>query len=71
MAGEAEDEEYDAVLEDAFEDEDGTETESDLLSAVVTPARGLALRRAIEARREEREMDAALNYLELDFEDEE
>ena len=73
MASEAEDEAYDAVMDEAFEDEGGNEDdgEGEILSAVVAPSRLLAVRRAIEARREAREMDAALNYLELDFEDEE
>lgn len=71
MASEADDEAYDAVMEEAFEDEGGNDDEGEILSAVVAPSRLLAVRRAIEARREAREMDAALNYLELDFEDEE
>ena len=68
MASEDEDD-FDEVMEDEYEDE--SEEDAGSLSAVVTPSRQLALRRAFEARREAREMDAALNYLELDFEDEE
>ena len=34
-----------------------------------TSRRQVALRRSFEARREAREMDAALNYLELDADD--
>ena len=34
-----------------------------------TSLRQLALRRSFEARREAREMDAALNYLELDVDE--
>ena len=71
MASDTDDEEYEAVLDDAYDDEDVEGDEGGALSAVVSPSRLLAVRRAIEARREAREMDAALNYLELDFEDEE
>lgn len=71
MASDTEDDDYEAVMDDAYEDEDVGAEESTTLSAVVSPSRLLAVRRAIEARREAREMDAALNYLELDFEDEE
>lgn len=71
MASDTEDDEYEAVMDEAFEDEEVSGDASDVLAAVVSPSRLLAVRRAIEARREAREMDAALNYLELDFEDEE
>lgn len=71
MASDTEDDDYEAVMDEAYEDEVVGEDEGETLSAVVSPSRLLAVRRAIEARREAREMDAALNYLELDFEDEE
>lgn len=71
MASDTEDEDFDAVMDDAFDDDVVEGDEGESLSAVITPTRLLAVRRAIEARREAREMDAALNYLELDFEDEE
>ena len=69
MASDTEQDDFDAVMDDAYDD-DGVD-DGEELSAVVSPSRLLAVRRAIEARREAREMDAALNYLELDFEDEE
>ena len=69
--------EYSEIMDEAFEDDAVEEDESvakvdgSILSTIVSPARLLAMRRAIEARKEARDMDVALNYLELDFEDEE
>ncbi|MEE4299216.1 MAG: hypothetical protein V2J24_07230 [Pseudomonadales bacterium] len=71
MASDTDDDEFDAVIDDGFDDEGVDNDDAESISAVVAPSRLLAVRRAIEARREAREMDAALNYLELDFEDEE
>ena len=71
MASDTEDDDYEAVMDESYEDESPVAAESETPSAVGEPSRRLAVRRAIEARREAREMDAALNYLELDFEDEE
>ena len=70
MTDDSEDDAYDAVDEDEF---DGPESEDDvsIASILSTPASSLAARRAIDARREAREMQAELNYLELEIEDEE
>ena len=68
MASEDEDD-FDEVMEEEYEDE--SEEDAASFSVIVSPSRQLALRRTFETRREAREMDAALNYLELDFEDEE
>ena len=70
MTDDSEDDAYDAVDDDEF---DGAETEDDtsIASILSTPASSLAARRAIEARREAREMQAELDYLELEIEDEE
>ena len=67
MASEFEDD-FDEVTEDEFEDD--REERAVQFAGLDTPSRQLALRRAVEARREAQEMDAALNYLELDVEDE-
>ena len=67
MASEFEDD-FDEVTEDEFEDD--REERAVQFAGLDTPSRQLALRRAFEARRETQEMDAALNYLELDVEDE-
>jgi hypothetical protein len=58
------------MLEDEYDPAD-EEEEGDAPSAVMTPTRSLAVRRAIEARMEQRRMAAALDYLEYDIEDEE
>lgn len=71
MATASDDDDFDAIVDDDIDVIGADEEEGDALSAVVTPSRLLAVRRAIEARREQQEMDAALDYLELDFEDEE
>ena len=70
MTDDSEDDAYDAVDDDEF---DGAESEDDtsIASILSTPASSLAARRAIEARREAREMQAELDYLELEIEDEE
>ena len=70
MTDDSEDDAYDAVDDDEF---DGVESEDDasIASILSTPAGSLAARRAIEARREAREMQAELDYLELEIEDEE
>jgi hypothetical protein len=72
MADEDEDDDgFDTMISDDFDEDGGEEDDGDTLSAVVTPSRMLAVRRAIESRMEARQMNADLNYLELDFEDEE
>lgn len=72
MADETDEEEddFDTMIDDEFDELAADEEEGDV-SAVMTPSKLLAVRRAIEARMERKQMDAALNYLELDFEDEE
>lgn len=70
MATASDDDDFDAIVDD-MDVIGADEEEGEALSAVVPPSRLLAVRRAIEARREQREMNAALDYLELDFEDEE
>ncbi len=52
------------VLEDDIEDED-----DGALTPPPRPTGSLALRRAIELRMEQRQMEADLNYLEYDFDD--
>lgn len=69
MADESE-EEFD-MLDDEYEAVATEEEEGDTLSALLAPSRSLAVRRAIEARMEQKQMAAALDYLELDIEDEE
>jgi|AntDeeMinimDraft_5_1070356.scaffolds.fasta_scaffold28389_1 hypothetical protein len=71
MATASDDDDFDAIVDDETDVIGADEEEGDTLSAVVTPSRLLAVRRAIEARREQQEMHAALDYLELDFDDEE
>ena len=65
------DDDFDAMLEDDLDEatDVGDEDESymDRLSA---PARQLAIRRALEERSEARAMNASLDYLDLDFDDE-
>ncbi|MEE4361125.1 MAG: hypothetical protein V2I63_06325 [Pseudomonadales bacterium] len=80
MALDTDDDDFDMTLEDDIEDldEDGNavvlgadEEEGDEAPRPASPSRLLAVRRAIEQRMEQKQMDASLNYLELDFEDEE
>ena len=71
MADEPDSEDHlDTMLDDGFDELGADEEEGDEASSM-TPSKLLAVRRAIEARMERKQMDAALNYLELDFEDEE
>lgn len=71
MANDTDDDDFETMIDDDFDDIGAEEEEGDAVSAALTPSGLLAVRRAIEARMEARQMDAALNYLELDFEDEE
>lgn len=70
MTDDSEEDAFDAVDGDEFDGGDVIEVAT-VVPDPRTPLRSLAARRAIEARREAREMQAALDYLELDIEDEE
>jgi len=65
------DDDFDVLLDDDFEGVGADEEEGDTVTRVASPARALSVRREIELRMEQRRMDRMLNYLELDFEDEE
>ncbi|HSG88879.1 MAG TPA: hypothetical protein VLA56_06690 [Pseudomonadales bacterium] len=73
MANDDEDDDdgFDTMISDDFDEDGGDEEEGDTLVSLSTPSSILAVRRAIESRMEARQMNADLNYLELDFEDEE
>lgn len=65
------DDDFDVLLDDDFEGVGADEEEGDTATRLDSPARVLSVRREIEQRMEQRRMDRMLNYLELDFEDEE
>ncbi len=65
------DDDFDVLLEDDFVEVGADEEEGDNGSRLATPAQAVSVRRAIELRMEQRRIDQMLNYLELDFEDEE
>lgn len=65
---------FDDLLDDEGFDAVGADEEEEgetVLASLSSAARTLALRRAIEQRVEQRRMNQMLNYLELEFEDEE
>ncbi len=65
------DDDFDAMLDDDLDDDNaaGDEDES-YMDGLSAPARQLAIRRALEERSEARAMNASLDYLDLDFDDE-
>lgn len=65
------DDDFDVLLDEEFVEVGEDEEEGDTATRVVNPNRAVSVRRAIELRMEQRRMDQMLNYLELDFEDEE
>ena len=67
----ADDDDDFGAFDDDFETIGADEEEGDTVTRVASPARTLSVRREIEQRMEQRRMDRMLNYLELDFEDEE
>lgn len=71
MATASDDDDFDLIVDDDIDVIGTDEEEGETVARVGSPARLLAVRRAIEARREQREMYAAVDYLELDFDDEE
>ena len=71
MATASDDDDFDPIVDDDIDVIGADEEEGETVARVSSPARLLAVRRAIEARREQRELYAAVDYLELDFDDEE
>jgi hypothetical protein len=65
------DDDFDAMLDVDLDDDNaaGDEDES-YMDGLSAPARQLAIRRALEERSEARAMNASLDYLDLDFDDE-
>ena len=65
------DDDFNAMLDDDLDDEtDGGDEDESYMDSLSTPARQLAIRRALEERSEARAMNASLDYLDLDFDDE-
>ena len=65
------DDDFDAMLEDDLDDDtDGGEEDESYMDRLSAPARQLAIRRALEERSEARALNASLDYLDLDFDDE-
>jgi hypothetical protein len=65
------DDEFEAMLDDdLIEDVDGGDEDPSYMDGLSAPARQLAIRRALEERSEARAMNASLDYLDLDFSDE-
>ena len=71
MATASDDDDLDPIVDDDIDVIGIDEEEGETVATVSSPSRLLAIRRAIEARREQREIYAAVDYLEFDFEDEE
>lgn len=82
MALDSDDDDFEMMLDEEEEmddlDEDGPssevgsdEEEGDVVVRPSSPSRLLAVRRAIEQRMEQKRLAADLDYLDLDFEDEE
>lgn len=71
MADDTEDDDYDTMIDDTFDTVSDEEEEGDSATRLLSPARTLAVRRAIEARLEQKQLAAAFDYLEIDIEDEE
>ncbi|MEE4380663.1 MAG: hypothetical protein V2J02_01580 [Pseudomonadales bacterium] len=82
MALDSDDDDFEMMLDEEEEmedlDEDGPssevgsdEEEGEVLVRPASPSRLLAVRRAIEQRMEQKRLAADLDYLDLDFEDEE
>ncbi|MCC5885906.1 MAG: hypothetical protein JJT88_05665 [Gammaproteobacteria bacterium] len=67
----SDDDDFDVLIDDDFDGIGADEEEGDTVTRAASPARTLSVRREIELRMEQRRMDRMLNYLELDFEDEE
>lgn len=65
------DEDFDVLINDDYEEIGEDEEEGDARPRISTASHVLSVRRAIEQRMEQRRMEQMLNYLELDFEDEE
>ena len=65
------DDDLNAMLDDDLDDEtDGGDEDESYMDSLSAPARQLAIRRALEERSEARAMNASLDYLDLDFDDE-
>ena len=66
------DDDFDEALDDDGLDVTGSEEEEegDISAHLGKSSRSLAVRRAIEHRMEQRRLDRMLNYLELDFDEE-
>jgi hypothetical protein len=65
------DDDFDAMLDDDLDDDtDGGDEDPSYMDGLSAPARQLAIRRALEERSEARAMNASLDYLDLDFDDE-
>ena len=65
------DDDFNAMLDDDLDDDaDGGDEEASYMEGLSAPARQLAIRRALEERSEARAMNASLDYLDLDFNDE-
>lgn len=65
------DDDFDAMLDDDLDDDvDGGDEDPSYMGGLSSPARQLAIRRALEERSEARAMNASLDYLDLDFDDE-
>ncbi len=62
---------FDELLDEEFAGVGQDEEEGDTVTRLALPSQSVSVRRAIELRMEQRRMDQMLNYLELDFEDEE
>ena len=66
-----EDDDFDMLHDDEHQELGEEEEEGDAMPRLSAASQALAVRRAIEQRMEQRQMDQMLNYLELDFVDEE
>ena len=65
------DDDFDAMLEDDLDEAtDAGDEDEPYMDGLSAPARQLAIRLALEERSEARALNASLDYLDLDFDDE-